>query len=148
MRCYVCFVTSGRGRPGAPSLAEDLVDLAAVVGADGLGVRRVGALEEVLAVEELVDQVLCSRARRWPALRGERLVAHLAGHRLARPQGRDVERAEPGDLPEPAASSVLCCGPSSTPSPSGSWRIGIQRLLDPRPEPARNASSADIWCSR
>ena len=84
-----------------PALAEDLVDLAAVVRADALDVVLVGNLDVVFAVEQFPVDVLAAALGDLPHLSGEGFVAQLLGHLLARPGGGHVERAEPGDLAEP-----------------------------------------------
>src|SRR5262249_11090504 len=80
--------------PG-PALAEDLIDLAAIVGADAARVRRIRDVYVVLSVEELHVDVLRAAVGDGPAARGKALLAEFARHRLADAQGSDVEGAEP-----------------------------------------------------
>ena len=47
--------------------------------------------------------------------------------------GGQVERTEPGDLAEPGLSSVLCCAPSSMPSPFVHVDQALHGQLDLRP---------------
>ncbi len=121
-----------------PVLAEDLVDLAAVIRADGLRMCGIGALDEVAVriVPELIDEVLRPAVRQQPALRGKRFVAQLAGHRLARGQGRDVERAQPGNLAEPLGIERVVLRSFEQAVAVGVVADQIlERCLDPGPEP-------------
>ena len=84
-----------------PALAEDLVDLTAVVRPDALRVPGIGDLEIVFTVEQFLVDALAASLEDLPHLSRERGVPDLAGHLLAGPNGSRIQRTEPGDLAEP-----------------------------------------------
>ena len=120
--------------PG-PALAEDLVDLAAVVRSDGLLAGGVGVWMKYSPLNVCLIEVLRRRARRWRGTGRRKPRRPSLGPSPRRRAGaaRYSELSQ-ATSPNHSASSVFCCGPSRTPSPFPSWPISHSiALLDPRP---------------
>lgn len=84
-----------------PRLPEQLVDVATRAGAVSFGVRRIGEMNEVLAVEQSRHHVLTAAAgNRFAPIRKIR-ITHVAGHRSAGLHRCEIHRCEPGDLAVP-----------------------------------------------
>ena len=131
-------VLLGKDSPQAdlesPALSKDLVDFAAVVRADGVDVALVRDLEVIFAVEKLAIEIAAAAGEDFAGRLCERRVADFAGHLLARPQGRQVKRAEPGDLAEPGLIERVVLGALDQALAAIHVDEALHRQLDPRPE--------------
>ena len=117
------------------ALAEDLVDVAALVRVGRFGMLGIDDLDEVLAVVETRDHALRAALGERARLVGERIVVHGARHRFAGAQRGEVERARPRDLAVPGCvERVVLLAVEDAALFRVACDQGLQRALDARPD--------------
>ena len=92
-----------------PALSEDLVDVAAGAGADGVEVIGVFELDEIFAVEEFED-VLAALVGDFLAAVSEIGIVHFQGHGAGGVERGDVERGEESDFSVPGGVEGVVLG--------------------------------------
>ena len=109
---------------------------------------RIGFVDEILAVEELLHEVPGWPRARFRGSGGRKFHPDLAPHFFTGAQRREIQPAEPGDGPNQSVSSVVLVA-FDGPSPFASLAMSHSTALRmPGQLRLSHAASLHIWCSR